>query len=727
MKRILFSCVLTLCISFTFATSLYDILDGKLKTNTIVMPKSMADGENYSLMVKNNAVLKYSYKTGKMVDTLFSIKRLKKSPIQSFDGYEMSPDELKILVYINVKPQSKCGFTANYYIYDIRQETLEPLSEGGPQELPLFSPNSRYIAFSRNNNLFLYKLDFHTEIAITTDGQAGSIINGTPDWVQEQAFKTRRYFTWSADSKQLAFVKFNETDVPEYSFPIYNSEVDKNEMSLYPTFKRIKYPKPGQNNSKLSVCVYDEFYKSVKTMKLPDAEKDFYIPRILFTNSPDQLAIYKLNRNQNVLDLVIANSRSTLCNIILKQEDKRYIDYRVVESTRFMADNQGFIAVSDQDGYRHAYQYDITGMMVKQLTKGNWDVTALYGYDEEKKNLYFQSTETSATQRDAFMVDKKGKKTRLTDGKGTHQLSFNANFTYYVDQFSSLEKPASFSLKSATNSTTRELGNNDSLIQKVKALNLPKKELFSFTTSDNVKLNGWMIKPSNFEVTKKYPVVFIANCTTEHQNAFDSWNYGWENALANEGYVVVSVDTRGTDGRGAEFRKSRHGQAGTLEAKDMAEAAKFITTKSFVDANKMALIGFKYGGLIALSAMSSPEHPFKTAIVVNPITDLRLYNSVFAERYLQNAKENFKGYEQTSAILKADKTQGKILFIHCTAEPNEQVQHTMQYLNKLQSSNKEVDLQLIVDKTLESMDSTSRHRMYDQIINYLNKSNSITK
>ncbi len=722
MKRILFSCVLTLCISFTYATSLYDILDGKLKSNTIPMPRTMADGENYTLMVNNNAVIKYSYKNGKMVDTIFAIRRLKNSPIKSFDGYEISPDELKVMVYTNVKPQSKWGFTANYYIYDTRQETLESLSEGGPQEMPLFSPNSRYIAFSRNNNLFLYKLDFHTETAITTDGQVGSIINGTPDWVQEQVFKTRRYYTWSADSKQLAFVKFNETDVPEYTFPIYNSNVDKNEMSLYPTFKKIKYTKPGENISKLSVCVYDEFYKSIKTMKLPDADKDFYIPRILFTSSPDQLAIYKLNRNQNVLDLIVANSRSTLCNIILKQEDKRYIDYRLVASTRFLTDNQSFIALSDQDGYRHAYLYDMTGIMKKQLTKGNWDITEVYAYDESKKNLYYQSSETSALQRDGYIMDNKGKKTRITDGRGTHHLTFNANYTYYTDQFSSLEKPTAFILKSVNNATSRELGNNDSLLAKVKAMNLPKKELFNITTAENIKLNGWMIKPSNFDSNTKYPVVCLINCNTLKQNVLDTWNYGWENALANEGYVVVSVDTRGTDGRGAEFGKSTHGQPAVVEAKELADLAKYMGSKSFIDKDKMALIGFKYGGMVALTAMNSGDKLFKVAIVVNPITDLRLYNATFAERYLRNAKENFRGYEQTSTILNAEKAEGKILIMHCTAEPNEQVQHSMQYVNKLQSTNKIVDLQLFVDKSIENMDNSSRNRMYNQIINYLHKS-----
>ena len=722
MKRILLFCLFTLSTSFIFASSLYDILNGKLNATAHNIPYSLSDGENYVQMQKNNSVLKYSYKTGKVVDTLFSINRLKKSPIQSFDGFEMSPDEMKILIYTHVNPLSKYGFTAQYYIYDIRQETLEALSEGGPQEQPLFSPNSRYIAFSRNNNLYLYKLDFHTEIAITNDGQIGSIINGTPDWVQEQEFKQRRYYNWSPDSKQLAFVKFNETNVPEFSYPFYNSDAEKAEINLYPTVRKIKYTKSGENNSKLTVCVYDEFYKSIKVMKLPDTEKDFYIPRIMFTHSPDQLAIYKLNRNQNVLDLIIANPRSTLCNIIIKQEDKRFIDYRLVASTIFLPDNQGFISLSDQDGYRHIYEYDMTGMMTKQITKVNLDVTQVYGYDDVKKNIFYQSTETSPLQRDVFMIDRKNKKTRLTDGKGTHQLYFNSSYTYYIDQFNSIDKPTVYYLKSSNSSLVRELRSNDSLIQKVKELSLPKIELFSFLTVDNIKLNGSIIKPIDFDTSKKYPVVLIVDNQPHLQNVRDTWSYDWKNALANEGFLVVSVDTRGTVGRGSEFYKSIHNQPGIVEAKDLIETAKYVQTKSFVDKDKMALIGFKYGGFVSLNAMSIANHPFKVAVVVNPITDLRLYNSIFAERYLRNVNENEKSYDMTSAIFKSDKVEGKLQFIHCTAETNEQLQHTMQYLKRIQTSNKQVDLQLLVDKTFDELDITTLYQMYNRMINYLKSS-----
>ena len=399
MKRFTFIFVLTLLAQFSFAHLLYDITDGKFKSTRSEKAISMVDGEHFTTKVNDNSIVKYNYKTGNTVDTLFSIYQIKNCPIKNISGYVFSPNELKILVYTNINFRYRRTFTADYYVYDIKRKELQPLSENGAQEVPLFSPDSRYIAFARNNNLYMKKLDFNTEIAITKDGETGKIINGTPDWVYEEEFQATRHFAWSPDSKLLAFLKFNETEIPEFSFQLFKNESQIDEtLNLYPSFLEFKYPKAGENNAKVSVCVYDDFNKTTKFMQLPENDQDFYIPRIRWTNTADQLAIFKLNRNQNRLDMLMANPKSTLTKLVLRQEDKYYIDYQNIDYIQFTPDNQFFFGVSEQDGFRHIYQYRINGSVYKQITKGTWDITDFYGYDHTKQILYYQSAEVSPMQ-----------------------------------------------------------------------------------------------------------------------------------------------------------------------------------------------------------------------------------------------------------------------------------------------------------------------------------------
>ena len=722
MKRFRLIFVLTLCVNFSFANLLYDITDGKFKIKDTESPKSMKDGEFYTLMVNDKAVVKYNFKTGATIDTIFSISRLKNSLIKKISGYEFSPNEAKLLVYTNVKKRYRRTFTAEYYVYDIKRNEIQTLSDNGAQEVPLFSPDSRYIAFARENNLFLKKLDFNTESPITKDGLKGNIINGTPDWLYEEEFKETRYFEWSPDSKMLAFVKFNETDVPQFSFQLYkNKNIEKGSLPLYPSLVQFKYPKAGENNSKVSVCVYDDFYKSVKTMQLPDADKDFYVPRIKWTNSIDQLAIFKLNRNQNKLELFFANPKSTLSKLILKQEDKYYVDYENIDFTRFFIDNQFFIAVSEQDGYRHVYQYRINGTLVKQLTKGNWDVTSVYGYDETKKILYYQSAEASPLQRDIYALDAKGKKTRLTDGKGTHEGSFTSTFSYFVDNASSNENPNTLTLRSSVGTSVRVIERNTQLAEKFKALQLPKKEFFNFTTTENVKLNGWMLKPLNFDPSKKYPVLLVQYSGPSSQEVLDKWDIDWEYYLSTKDYVVVCVDGRGTNARGAEFRKCIYQQLGMLETKDQIETAKFLGQQSFIDKNRIGIWGWSYGGYMTLMAMTTGEKVFKTGISVAPVTDWRLYNSAYAERYMRRPQENFRGYEQSSVFPRVGKLEGNLLLVHGTADDNVHAQNSMLLTDSLVASDKQFEMQLYTDKNHSILGTQARRHLFTRMSEFLFK------
>jgi len=722
MKRFKLIFVLTLCVNTLFAGLLYDITDGKFRVKSIAIPRSMNDGENYTLMVNDKAIVKYNYRTGATVDTLFSIYRLKNSPIKQISGYEFSPNEARMLVYTNVKKRYRRTFTADYYVFDVKRKEIQTLSENGPQEVPLFSPDSRYVVFARENNLFMKKLDFNTEIPITKDGQPGSIINGTPDWVYEEEFEKTRYFEWSPDSKLLAFVRFDESKVPLFSYALYKDISDDPEkLSIYPSIVQFKYPKAGENNSKVSVCIYDDAYKSVKPMKISDDDQDFYIPRIKWTNSIDQLAIFKLNRNQTRLEMLIANPRSTLSKLVLRQDDKYYTDYENIDFLSFSADNQNFIGVSEQDGYRHIYLYTITGTVVKQLTKGNWDVTNVYGYDEKKQVVYYQSAQVSPLQRDIYSVDLKGKMIRLTNGKGTHNGYFNSAMTCFVDNASSLEVPNVLSLRTSSGASIRVIENNAALASEFKALNLPKKEFFNFTTSENVKLNGWMLKPANFDASKKYPVLMVQYSGPNSQEVLDNWKIDWEYYLATLNYVVVCVDGRGTGARGAEFRKCTYEKLGILETKDQVETAKYLGQLTFIDKDRIGIWGWSFGGTMTLMCMTTGEKVFKSGIAVAPVTDYRFYDTAYAERFMRRPQENFKGYDVSSALQRADKLEGNLLIIHGSADDNVHLQNTMLYIDKLVAADKQFEMQIYTDKNHSILGKQTRRHLYTRMTDFLVK------
>jgi dipeptidyl-peptidase-4 len=721
MKHILLIFTLLWATASVSAQLLYDITDGSFRANLAEIPVSMKDGVHYTLLVDNQRVVKYDYKTGNVVDTLFDVNDLEGAPFKLVFTYEISPDERKILLATNPKERYRRSYLSDYYVFDIKRKEITPLSEKGAQQDPLFSPDGRYIVFARDNNLYMNKLDYNTEIAITTDGATGQTINGVADWVYEEEFSETRYFCFSPDSKLLAFIKFEETGVPEFALQKFNpSGKTDQDVTLYPELVQFKYPKAGQPNSKVSVCIYDDFYKQIKTVKLGDGNlTDFYITRLKWTNSEEQLAVFVLNRNQNQMDMYLANPKSTLSKQVFSQIDERYVDYLNADNTFFTADNQYFITVTEQDGWRHAYRYFINGTLDRKLTAGNFDITKVYGYDDKNKLLYYQAAAVSPLQRELYCVDFKGNTKQLTQEAGTHNANFNADFSLFVDNFSKNETPNIITLKDAKGKTVRTIEDNKDLANHFISCNLPQKEFFRFTTSEGVELNGWIVKPKDLSQDKKYPLLMVQYSGPNSQEVLDRWDIDWEYSLAANGIVVACVDGRGTGARGADFRKCTYQQLGVLETRDQIEAAKHLANQTFIDKNRIGIWGWSYGGFMTLNAMSAAEKIFKAGIAVAPVTDWRFYNTAYTERFMRRPQENFRGYEQSSPLLQADKLQGKLLLIHGTADDNVHIQNTMDYAAALVENGIQFDMQIYPDKNHSILGKNTRRHLYAKMVEFL--------
>ncbi|OJV38883.1 MAG: S9 family peptidase [Bacteroidales bacterium 36-12] len=718
MKKTVFILISLLAfISINADNLLFDITDGKYKSDTGFSPKSMKDGEHYTLMTDNQTIVKYSYKTGEAIDTLLSINKVKIKLIDSFSGYIMSPSESKILVYTNVEKRYRRSYTADYYIYDIKYKEFDPLSAKSPQESPVFSDDDRYIAFAHNRNLYMKKVEFKTDIQITKDGEEGKISNGISDWLYEEEFGKTYSYTWSPDSKLLAYVKFNEKNIKKFSFQTFLNKEDRSAL-LYPEATTFKYPKAGENNTLTTVCIYDDFNKTTRTIELNN-DSNSYIPKILWTSTSDQLAVMQLNREQNTLNMYLVNPKTGISKLISRETSKQYIDPMCYESIIFRNDKNGFYKISDKDGFRHIYQYKNDGTISRQVTKGNWDITAFYGVDEKKNLVYFQSSKFSPMQRNIFSVDAKGKETCLAPEVGNNAAYFSSNYSYFTHTFSSFSQPAKISIRNNNGTLLRNIEDNQKILTKFNNLNLNQKEIFSFNTSDNINLNGWMLKPVNFNPDNKYPVVMIQYSGPGSQSVVNEWNVGWEYYLSSKGYLVVCVDGRGTGQRGAEFMKCTYKQLGVLEANDQVEAAKYLGKLSFVDKDRISIWGWSYGGTVTLMAMSTGEKIFKAGIAVAPVTDWRFYNSAYTERFMLTPEQNADGYNNASALRKANLLEGRLLLIHGSADDNVHYSNTLVYADKLVEEGKQFEMQIYTDKNHSILGTQTRRHLYTRMFEFL--------
>ena len=657
--------------------------------------RSMPDGEHYTAMNDaRNMIIKYSYRTGNPVDTLFNTEKARECTFDKFDGYTISSTGHHILVWRDTEPIYRRSFKANVYDYDVRRNYVKPISDSkGKQMIPTFSPDGRMVAYVSDNNIWIRKFDYDTEVQVTKDGEMNKILNGITDWVYEEEFAVTNLMAWSPNSEQLAFVRFDESEVPEYSMQMFGE-------GLYPGYYNYKYPKAGEKNSKVPV------------------EADSYIPRIVFTNNDDQLAVMTLNRHQNVFNMYYANPKSGVFRLILRDENKAYVDSEWLNSIHFYANS--FSYVNEQDGYAHIYLYSPTGVMQRQVTKGNWDVTAFLGYDEATKTVYYESAEESPIRRAIYKIDAKGVKTKLSTQEGTNNATFSDNFAYYVNQYSNANTPVKITVnETKSNKVLRVLQDNARLVDKLAGYSYAEKEFIKVRTASDYELNAWIVKPVDFDESKKYPVLMFQYSGPNSQQVLDKYSFDWEQYLAANGIITVCVDGRGTGARGEAFRKCTYLRMGELESKDQVEAAQALGKLPFVDKNRMAIWGWSFGGYNTLMAMSVGNGTFKAGIAVAPPTDWKYYDSVYTERFMRTPKENFEGYAATSPIRLAKDLQGKLLLIHGTADDNVHFQQTMDYAESLVQAGKQFEMQVYKDRNHSIYGGNTRYHLYTRMSNFL--------
>jgi len=683
--------------------------------------QSMNDGIHYTTTEYNDSqIVKHLYATGETLETFFNLKDFPQSGITSIGEYQFSNNEKKLLLTTAREPIYRRSFVAEYWVYDSESKSLKRLSENGKQQLATFSPDGSKVAFVRKNNLYIKDLSTEKESQITTDGKFNSIINGAPDWVYEEEFSFSRAFEWSPDSKFLAFMRFDESKVPLYSMTMFAGAAPILEQNkVYPSVYSFKYPKAGEPNSVVTVHSYELASGTTHTMDI-GSESDIYIPRIYFTLDPSKLAILKLNRHQNKLDMIFANPANGQTKTIYTEENKYYIDEQQYSGIVFLSDQKHFCLTSERDGWNHIYLYDMDGKLVRQITSGNWDVTDFLGYDAATKRFFYVSSETSPLRRNVYSITLDGKKkVRLTQNEGSNSPTFSTSFNYFINNYSSATTPRQVTLNDANGKLIRTLESNTALIEKLAQYKYNEKEFFSFTTPQNVTLNGWMIKPIDFNPAKKYPVLMIQYSGPNSQQVVDSWSMGWNEYLAQQGYIVACVDPRGTGARGEEFRKMTYLQLGKYETQDQIEGAKYLGGIPFVDKDRIGIWGWSYGGFISCSCMVKGNGIFKAGIAVAPVTNWRFYDDVYTERYMRTPAENPKGYDDNSPLYFAANLEGHFLICHGTADDNVHTQNTYEFTEKLVQANKQFEMQLYTNRNHSIRGGNTTMHLYTRMTDFL--------
>jgi dipeptidyl-peptidase-4 len=672
---------------------------------------SMNDGIHYSSLnygKENVYVTEYAYETGDSVSTIVDSKDLDGI---SFEDYSFSTNEQKILLPTETESIYRHSTRSKYYIYDRATKTARALSEG-KQRLAQFSPDASKVAFVRENNIFIKDLISDSETQVTTDGEINKIINGATDWVYEEEFAFDNGFRWNASGTKIAYYRFNEESVPEFSMDLFSE--------LYPSQHRFKYPKAGEANATVEIFIYDLISDNTVEANI-ETEAEFYIPRIKWTKDENVLSVQRMNRHQNNLDFLLVNANDGSAKTIFTETDEAYID--VTDNLTFLNDGKHFVWTSEKSGYNHIYLYNLKGKQVRKITKGDYEVTDFYGVDENSNTVYFASAERSPIHRDVYSVQLNGKsKTILTNKVGTNSATFSTNYKYFINQHSDANTPYYFSLYDAKGNEVRILKDNSSLNTTLSEYALSQKEFFNFKTSEGVDLNGWMMKPHNFDPTKEYPVFMYLYGGPGSQQVTDAWggsNFLWYQMLTQQGYIVACVDNRGTGARGAEFKKCTYQQLGKLETQDQIEANKYLANLPYVDGSRIGIFGWSYGGYMSSLCLLKGAEYFKMAIAVAPVTNWRYYDTIYTERYMRTPQENASGYDDNSPINHVEKLKGEYLLIHGSADDNVHYQNTMEMANALVNANKQFDLFIYPNKNHGIYGGYTRLHLFTKMTHFI--------
>jgi dipeptidyl-peptidase 4 len=653
--------------------------------------RSLNDGKHFT-RIKPDSINAYSYQTGELAEVIVTAGELipeGDTTAIPLSNYTLSADESKILFATETDRIYRRSSRSNYYVFDRSTRELTELSAAGKQGLADFSPDASLVAFVRENNIFLKDLSSGNEKQITFDGKDRHIINGTTDWVYEEEFAITKGFSWSPDGKKIAFMRFDESDVKEWWLTFYGD--------LYPEHHRYKYPKAGEDNSIVTVHVYD--LETGQTTKMDTGqETDQYIPRIRWTQNPETLAILRLNRLQNKMEILLAEVNSGESRVLYTEENKYYIEDGNFDDIEFLENATQFIIMSEKDGYKHVYLYDMDGKQISRITQGEWEVTGLLGIDQKNERIYYQSAEVSPMDRNIYSIGFNGKRKKaLTPEKGWNTAQFSADFSYFIKTWSNANTPPVYSVNNGKDgSLVRELLNNSELAEKRKAYNLSQKEFFTITTSEGVELNAWRIMPPDFDESKQYPVLFDIYGGPGSQTVRNSYGGGdlWSHYLAQEGIIVVSVDNRGTGARGEEFKKVTYLQLGKYETIDQIEAAKYMASLPYVNEDKIAVFGWSYGGYMSTLCLTKGADIFDVAIAVAPVSNWRFYDNIYTERFMRTPQENPDGYDDNSPINHVDKMEGKYLLVHGMADDNVHPENTYDLITALVDANKDFELML---------------------------------
>ena len=668
-------------------------------------------------------IIEYAFKTGNQTRVLFDIANTHGESIKQLDGYTLSPDGKRMLIQTNTHKIYRRSFTADYYIYTIQSRKLEKLSTGGSQQIPTWSPDGNQIAFVRDNNIFLVKLLYdNAESQITKDGKFNEIINGVPDWVYEEEFSTNRSLCFTADSRMLCWIKYDERKVKEYSLQLFmGSHPTMKANEVYPGTYTYKYPKAGEDNSIVSVWSYEIQTHKTNRLQVP-LEGDGYIPRIKSTNDANRIIVFTMNRHQDVLNLYAVNPRTTLSQLLIKEQGDKYVKEEAMEGITI--GQNSILLPSDRDGYMHLYLYNMNGSLIRKIGDGNYDITSIYGYDETTGDVYYQAAGINPHDRQIFVSHKNGKTERLTDTNGWNKAIFSGDYKYFLNTWSNYNTPYVFTIRDSKGKVLSTPVDNKELKEKVKTYGFNGRETFSFTTSEGVKLDGWMVKPKDFDTNKKYPVILFQYSGPGSQQVIDAWNAGsmgnggaFDYYLAQQGFIVVCVDGRGTGGRGAAFEKCTYLRIGELESRDQIETALWLGKQSYIDKERIGIWGWSFGGFNTLMSMSEGRPVFKAGVAVAPPTNWRYYDTIYTERYMRTPKENGSGYA-TNPIQRANALHGALLICHGMADDNVQPQNTMEYTEALIQADKDFKENIYTNRNHGIYGGNTRTHLLRQISNW---------